>query len=202
MSTPARRLREPVLLTVFFISGMSALIYQVAWQRLLFASFGVDVESITIIVSTFMLGLGLGALIGGKLADRFSDSLILLFALSEAGIGCFGVLSPMLIPAVGDMFVQQSMPVIVIANFLLILLPASFMGATLPMLVAYLVQRNGSVGVSIGTLYLSNTLGAATGAIATATLLFLLLTLDQAIFVAAAGNFLAACTIYLQLRRG
>src|ERR1700722_13354820 len=41
--------REGLLHVVFFLSGASALTYQVAWQRLLFGAFGVDVESITII---------------------------------------------------------------------------------------------------------------------------------------------------------
>jgi hypothetical protein len=40
--------------------------YQSCWQRLLFEPVGVDIESVTIIVSTFMLGSGLGALAGGK----------------------------------------------------------------------------------------------------------------------------------------
>ena len=39
---------------VFFLSGIAALIYQIAWQRMLFTAFGVDLESITIIISVFM----------------------------------------------------------------------------------------------------------------------------------------------------
>ena len=58
--------REGRLVLLFFVSGIAALIYQVCWQRLLFEAFGVDMESVTIIVSTFMLGLGLGALVGGQ----------------------------------------------------------------------------------------------------------------------------------------
>jgi predicted membrane-bound spermidine synthase len=186
-----------MLLAVFFVSGISALIYQVAWQRLLFGTFGVDIESITIIVSTFMLGLGCGALIGGELADRMEGKTIQLFAICELCIGVFGVVSPTLIPAVGQQFLQSSLPVIALANFVLILVPASFMGATLPMLVAYLYRGNANVGVSIGALYLSNTLGAAAGAMATGMLLFMFLTVDQAIYLAAIGNFGVASLIYL-----
>ena len=58
-------------LTGFFISGFSALIYQVCWQRILFTGFGVDLTSITVIVSVFMAGLGVGAYFGGRIADRF-----------------------------------------------------------------------------------------------------------------------------------
>jgi predicted membrane-bound spermidine synthase len=192
---------EAVLLSVFFLSGVSALIYQVAWQRLLFGTFGVDVESITIVVSTFMLGLGCGALAGGQLADRFGGRVIELFALCEIGIGLFGALSPYLIPAVGERFMQYDLPVIALVNFVLILIPSTFMGATLPMLVSHLFRRSANVGVSIGSLYLANTLGAAIGAFATGTVLFVVLTLDQAIYLAAAGNFSAATIIFLRLRR-
>lgn len=192
--------RESLLLSVFFLSGVSALIYQVAWQRLLFGAFGVDIESITIIVSTFMLGLGCGALAGGQLADRYGRRTIGLFALCELGIGLFGLASPTLIPAVGARFLASSLPVIAAANFLLILLPASLMGATLPMLVAYLFRGNASVGVSVGSLYWSNTLGAALGALAAGVLLFHVATLDQAIYLAAAGNFTVASVVFLRHR--
>jgi len=158
-----RKISEPVLLAVFFVSGGSALIYQVAWQRLLFSAFGVDIESITIVVSTFMLGLGCGALLGGQAADRFRSRIIELFAVCEVGIGFFGILSTALIPAVGEEFMHHNLPVIVLVNFLLILFPTTLMGATLPLLVAYLFRSTASVGVSIGSLYLANTLGAALG---------------------------------------
>ena len=53
-------LLDAVLLLSFFISGCSALIYQVSWQRALYGLIGVDMDSITIIVSVFMLGTGSG----------------------------------------------------------------------------------------------------------------------------------------------
>ena len=50
-----------VLYLLFFLSGFPALIYQIVWQRALFTIFGVNVESVMVVVSAFMLGLGLGA---------------------------------------------------------------------------------------------------------------------------------------------
>src|SRR3977135_2333362 len=50
---------------LFFISGFPALIYQIVWQRALFTIYGVNIESVTLVVSAFMLGLGLGSLLGG-----------------------------------------------------------------------------------------------------------------------------------------
>lgn len=196
-----RKISESVLLAVFFVSGGSALIYQVAWQRLLFSAFGVDIESITIVVSTFMLGLGCGALLGGQAADRFRSRIIELFAVCEVGIGFFGILSTALIPAVGEEFMHHNLPVIVLVNFLLILFPTTLMGATLPLLVAYLFRSTTSVGVSIGSLYLANTLGAALGAIATGTVIFIFFTINQAIYIAAVGNFLVAAVIFFTIRR-
>jgi MFS family permease len=149
-----------------------------------------------------MLGLGCGALAGGQLADRLGHRTVELFALCELGIGLFGLASPWLIPAVGTRFLQSSLPVIAAVNFLLILIPASFMGATLPMLVAHLFRGNANVGVSIGKLYWSNTMGAAAGALAAGVLLFQHFTLDQSIYLAAAGNFLVAGVVYLARPRG
>jgi predicted membrane-bound spermidine synthase len=195
------RISESLLLAVFALSGVAALTYQVCWQRLLFSAFGVDTESVTIIVSTFMLGLGCGALLGGKLADRYNDRIIELFIASELGIALFGFFSSGVIALVGDSFVDASLPMIAIVNFLLILLPTTLMGATLPMLVAHLFRRSANVGVSIGGLYLVNTLGAAAGALATGIVLFIYLTLDQAIYIAVCCNLMVATLTFLGLSR-
>lgn len=178
----------------FFASGFAALAYQICWQRLLFAAFGTDIESITIIVSAFMLGLGVGALAGGRVADRFPEHIPMLFALAECGIGLFGLVSVSLIQWLGDATVQQPLPIVAAVNFLLLLVPTSLMGATLPMLVAFLVARNGNVGVSIGGLYFVNTMGAALGAAAVGFVVFHYLDLHQSIRWTSALNFGAAAT--------
>ena len=71
---PGRRLgldqSTRVLCVLFFFSGFPALIYQLTWQRALFRIFGVNIESVTIVVTAFMLGLGLGSLAGGWLSKR------------------------------------------------------------------------------------------------------------------------------------
>lgn len=184
----------------FLASGLAALTYQIAWQRLLFAAFGVDMESITVIVSAFMLGLGAGALAGGRLADRFPGHIVPMFAAAEAAIGAFGLVSPALIAAVGSVSMHFPLPVVALANFLLLLIPTSLMGATLPMLVAFLVAQSGNVGVSIGALYLVNTLGAALGAAATGFVAFHYLDLHQAIRLAAALNLMASLLILALFR--
>ena len=187
--------RFHLLAAPFFLSGLAALTYQVAWQRLLFATFGVDIESITIIVATFMLGLGIGALFGGQLADRYPTCIIYFFAAAEAMIGLFGFASPHLITAVGNVTIHSSLPIIALANFLLLLLPTTLMGATLPMLVAFLVKGYGNVGVSIGNLYFINTLGAALGAFTVGYVWFYYFEINTIIYVASLINFFVSAIV-------
>src|SRR5471030_3452668 len=82
-----------ILCVLFFFSGFPALIYQLVWQRALFRIFGVNIESVTIVVSAFMLGLGLGSLGGGWLSERRAVPLLAVFGIAELGIGLFGVCS-------------------------------------------------------------------------------------------------------------
>lgn len=190
--TDATRIRNAVLGAIFFLSGAAALVYQISWQRLLFTSFGIDIESVTIVVSTFMLGLGAGAMAGGALADRFHSRLLVLFAFCELGIGLFGLVSAPLIRALGEAFATSPRAVVAGVNFAVLLIPTSLMGATLPILVTDAVRRHGGVGVSIGALYFVNTMGAASGALALGLGLFAVLELPQAIVFAALINFTVA----------
>src|SRR4249919_2735122 len=72
-----------VLCVLFFFSGFPALIYQLVWQRALFRIFGVNIESVTIVVAAFMLGLGLGSLAGGLISRRRGIPLLPLLAAIE-----------------------------------------------------------------------------------------------------------------------
>src|SRR5262245_10284828 len=90
-AAPAR-MRRAGLLVLFFISGFGALLYQVIWQRLLGLITGLDLNAATMIVTVFMLGMGVGSLAGGYLADRLdARRLLLVFATAEAIIACFAV---------------------------------------------------------------------------------------------------------------
>jgi hypothetical protein len=82
-----------ILCALFFCSGFPALIYQLTWQRELFRIFGVNSESVTIVVTAFMLGLGLGSLAGGWLSKRQGISLLPLLAAIEIATAAFGIVS-------------------------------------------------------------------------------------------------------------
>lgn len=192
---------EAVMPPLFFASGFAALCYQIAWQRALFGWFGVDLDSVSVIVSVFMLGLGGGALIGGWLADRFPDRRILVFAAVETTIGLFGLVSLDVIDASGLLFSSQPLPVMIGATFVVLMAPTFAMGATLPVLVTELTMRIGNVGESTGRLYYINTLGAAVGAMSAAYLLIPWFGLDGLTRIAGAINIGIAATGLVSVRR-
>src|SRR3569833_3992104 len=75
---------------LFFASGFPALFYQIVWQRALFTIYGVNIQSVTVIVTVFMLGLGLGSLAGGRLSSRPGLNVLRVFGLIELVNGSFG----------------------------------------------------------------------------------------------------------------
>ncbi len=161
-TTPVRmRLAPGVLYGLFFLSGFPALLYQIVWQRALFAIYGVNIESVTIVVSAFMLGLGVGSLAGGLLSERPGMPLLLVFGAAELGIACFGAFS-LKIFHYAALFTAGASPLKTGAcAFLLLVFPTALMGSTLPILVTYLVGILRNVGRSVGILYFVNTLGSA-----------------------------------------
>src|SRR5438105_11990354 len=176
------------LCVLFFFSGFPALIYQLVWQRTLFRIFGVNIESVTIVVTAFMLGLGLGSLVGGWLSKRRSIALLPLLALIELLTGVFGVVSLAIFDRVGDLTASWPLPAMAAVNLALVIVPTLLMGATLPVLVGHLVRRSGNVGSSVGLLYYVNTLGAGAACLACTVLLFPFLGLQGAVYVAVSLN--------------
>jgi predicted membrane-bound spermidine synthase len=200
-ATPQSRATHFRVVLLFLVSGAAALIYQVCWQRLLFESVGTDIDSVTIIVSTFMLGLGLGALAGGEIVDRYPQRTLQLFALIEIATGVFGFCSPWLIRVTSSATVNGSLATIAAANFALLLIPTTLMGATLPILVAHVVRLYKNLGVSVGTLYCANTLGAALGAALTGFFVLYYVGLKSTIYIAATLNVCVSMGVWLALRR-
>ncbi len=83
-----------VLFTLFFISGFTALLYQVAWQRMLGLFSGSDVRSVTVVVASYLLGLGLGNLIISKICDRLNNrQCVRAYGICNLGVAIFAVSS-------------------------------------------------------------------------------------------------------------
>lgn len=186
---------------VFFLSGFAALLYQIVWQRALYAIYGINIESVTMVVTAFMLGLGLGSLAGGVVSKDPKRPVLLMFSLVELGIGLFGAVSLGVFHAVGKVTLGMGPVPTFIVTFLLVLVPTLLMGSTLPLLVAHLVRANKNVGKSVGTLYFVNTLGSAFAS--AAAVLFIMGKAGQSgsVRLAAAMNLGVSLLAYLAHRR-
>lgn len=186
---------------VFFLSGFAALLYQIVWQRALYAIYGINIESVTMVVTAFMLGLGLGSLAGGEVSKDAKRPVLLMFSLVELGIGLFGAVSLGVFHAVGRVTLGMSTVGTFFVTFFLVLVPTLLMGSTLPLLVAHLVRSSGNVGKSVGTLYFVNTLGSAFAS--AASVLFIMGRAGQlgSVRVAAALNVTVSLLAYVAHRR-
>ncbi|QIL71171.1 hypothetical protein G7048_12845 [Diaphorobacter sp. HDW4B] len=168
-----RFLISALLLMTFFASGCAALIYQLVWQRFLFSSIGVDIDSVTLIVSTFMLGIGVGGALGGWSADRWQKGRLQIYGLAELSLAIFGVFSPYIFSEIQNLtLLGSSYWLMCVISVAVILVPTIIMGMTLPILTMYFDEHLRNVGVSVGNLYFFNTLGAAFGAWISAWVLF------------------------------
>ncbi|GAB3569623.1 fused MFS/spermidine synthase [Spirosoma luteolum] len=200
---PTHRLRQLVLL-LFFLSGFAALLYQVVWQRLLVFYTGSDTVSISLIVSAFMTGLGIGYLAGGQLADRATPGQNLrYFVAAELGIMAFALLSKWILYD----FLYASAPppgetpvLLYLVVFGVLLIPTGLMGVSLPVLAR--AFRFGDLTDQtryISLLYFINTLGASVGALVTGFVLVRRLGFEHALWVGAALN--AVCVLGAWLNR-
>src|SRR6516165_711480 len=111
-----------LLSSVFLFSGLSALIYQVVWQRLLATYYGVGPISIALIVSVYMAGLGIGALLGGHLSERLQRRVI-VYCVVEVCIGIFGAISPQVLRFLGEHTAGSSLMLSLIYMTLFLFMP-------------------------------------------------------------------------------
>lgn len=179
---------------LFFFSGAPALLYQIVWQRALFTIYGVNIESVTIIVAMFMLGLGLGSIAGGKVSTLPRIHALRIFGLFELSIAAFGAFSLRIFHAFAQFSAGKSSLVTGAVTFVLLLLPTLLMGGTLPLLVAHLVKFSGNVGKSVGSLYAANTFGSGAACWFAASFLMKALGESGVTYLAASLNLLVGAT--------
>ena len=184
--------------SLFFFSGFAALVYQVVWMRYLSLFFGSDVYAAAITLSVFMGGLSLGSAVAERLVDKLVRPL-LCYGLIEIAIGMYAfffrdllaAFAPLLEPVYRTQFdaaplVYQAVRIGVAA--LVLLVPATLMGSTLPLIVKSFVQRDAELGRFGGTFYAINTLGALAGTLICAFALVPFLGVAHTTLIAVAIN--------------
>src|SRR5262245_11754644 len=165
-----------LVLAFFFISGLCGLLYEVVWIRVAGTVIGNTTFALGTVVGVFMGGLALGAWAGGRAADRRSCAALLrLYGVLEAGIAVSAAAVPFLIAAseplfrvlwnaVGDVTaVYAALRVILVG--LVLVVPTTLMGATLPVLTRFLSDSSVASAGEAGRAYAINTLGGVAGAL-------------------------------------
>ena len=180
---------------VFFFSGFAGLVYQVAWQRALTLYYGVGSVSTTLIITIYMLGLGLGALLGGYLAERVRRRVLLYFFV-ELLIGVFGVLSIPFVNGLGRATAGSSYVVAALCMTLFLCVPTLLMGMTLPIITKIFNRFTHRFLSTVSFLYFINTLGAAFGALFASFVLISFFGLDACVYAAFAVNIILAGLIF------
>jgi spermidine synthase len=196
--------RRQVVIALFALTGFSALCLQVVWQRVISIHGGVDLFSSATVVAAFMAGLGLGSLLGGALADRLgARRSILAFAIANLGIGLFGWASITIFYDGYRALAEhvQSLPAAFAFHFVLLVVPTTLMGLSLPLLSRGVVRDVGEAAPVVSRLYAANTLGAAAGAAVGGWLLLGNLGFDGTVRLASSLNLAAAAVVLALWRR-
>ncbi|MCC6409895.1 MAG: fused MFS/spermidine synthase [Planctomycetes bacterium] len=173
-SAPTSSSGRALVLAAFFVSGVGALVQEIAWTRLLGPFLGSTAQAQAIVLAIFMGGLAAGSTLFGRRADR-SGSPLRLYAILELVIAIYALALPWLVRAAGSAFVAvasragedatlvRTLLRLALASAVL-LVPAILMGGTLPILARHLVKSLGETRARVGELYTINTFGAVAGA--------------------------------------
>ena len=193
---------QKALLVLFFFSGVSSLVYQVVWARMLTVVFGTTLLATSTVLSAFMAGLALGSWVLGRYIDRCKHPLR-VFAALEVGIVFF--LSFPYLCEFGQglrcWWITVNFYLFSLTRFalcfVLLLIPTALMGGTLPVVAKFAVRRLGRLGGRVGQLYAVNTLGAVVGVLAATFGLMEGLGLQGTTQAIAVVNFLVAGAAWL-----
>src|SRR5215475_14800809 len=166
--------RVAVFCAVLFLSGTGALIFETLWLRLSGLAFGNSTWATTLILSSFMAGLALGNALAAWSRIRHWRPLC-FYAVLELLVAFFGCTIVFGLPLLGELLrplwqaLWNYQPTLLglrfLVSFLILLVPTTAMGLTLPVIIEDPLLRETEFGRAIGFLYGSNTLGAMTGAV-------------------------------------
>ncbi len=196
----------------FFVSGAAGLVYQVLWTRMIDKVVGGAPLAVATVLSVFMAGLALGSFFAGKVADKLSskNAHLWFYGILEIGIGVYAVVLPLLIAGakplyrfVYGQFAERPwccQAAVFLLCALLLIVPASLMGATLPVLCRFYVGRLSHLGSRTGWLYGLNTIGAAFGAVLCGFVLIKSLGVSTTLYAAAGANGLVGVACILASR--
>ena len=177
--------------------------YQVLWLRMLGWVFGVTVYAASAVWAMFMAGLAVGSFAAGRVADRVRNPLK-WFGVTEMLIGLTALATPYALDWLQQLYVAMhpSLPHSLWAltaarlamTVLLLIVPTTLMGATLPLVIKASTFRRSALGGQVGMLYGSNAAGAIVGTLAAGLYLIPGLGINRTFLVAAAVNLIVGAS--------
>ena len=196
----------------FILSGATGLIYEVLWARMLGLVFGATTLAVSTVLAAFMGGLALGSALAGRVAPRVRKP-VRTYGVMEICIAVYALLVPFIFRLVDHIYAviwQQLHPGYFAFSLwrfalsgLVLLIPTTLMGATLPVLAVALVRSSESDSNSVTRLYACNLAGAIVGTLVAGFVLMPLLGIRMTIAVAAVLNILVGVVaISLQRQTG
>jgi len=204
-----RRPMHAATCAVFFASGAAALLFETLWFRQTGLMLGNSVWASALVTAAFMAGLALGNAFAVRVGWKLTRPLR-VFAALELVVGATGAalvlgmprLAEAAAPALSRLQGSAALDALrLVSAFVLLALPASAMGATLPVLARSLGARDSNFGRLLGRLYGWNTLGAVAGALAGEVFLIRMLGVTGTAVFAAGLELLAATGALLLDRR-
>ena len=196
-----------ILSALFFCSGACALIYEHLFHKLLGRTLGTSAAGAAAVLAAYMGGLGVGSLVGGRLAKRALRPWR-TYALVELGVAVCALTVPRLLGGVTSLYVALAAgrggTLLLATRFtiaaLVTVAPALLAGMTFP-LGARILEGGPETGRRLSALYGWNTLGAAVGVLASTYLLVPLAGTGRTLALAACLNGLLALSAALVDRR-
>jgi len=164
------------ILICFFISGATALVYEILWMRMISRTLGGAPFAVSTILVVFMGGLGIGSLLAGRKVDGLdARRLIRVYGFLELGVGLYALGVPVLLRLLKWIYIASYDRLfeftlfynllIFIGATIVLCVPAVCMGATLPVLCRFYVKTLDDLGTHCGRLYGLNTAGGALGSL-------------------------------------
>jgi spermidine synthase len=191
---------------LFFLSGTTALIYEVVWSKYLSHLFGSTIQAQTVVLGIFMGGLALGSRLFGKWSNQIPNGLK-AYGLIEIAVGIFGFcfalfheIADVVFISWGSSFLNHSSALLclkIVLSLVLLIIPTVLMGGTLPILSSWLESHHDHPGKSSAWFYAMNTLGAVVGAGLAGFVLVRSIGLGMTLWVAALINIIIGFTAFM-----
>ncbi|MEE9323917.1 MAG: fused MFS/spermidine synthase [Candidatus Aenigmarchaeota archaeon] len=202
--------KDKIILLAFFLVGAATLVYEIVWSEILQLVIGNTVYAVSIVLTSIMLGLGIGSYVYSKFLNRFSKEYLFFplfsFIIAIFGMGVMGISNSLpyfyfgVFHALSQNF-SLLMLVELVVLLLVTLIPTSLIGAMFPM-VSKMYAENKKVGETIGSIYSVNNIGAVTGSVMAGALLIPVLGWRSSLVVASLFAIISGLMVFSLKKSG